>query len=240
MSVKTNHECKERAMCEWNGKDPNKLQYKLYLSACEHIEEHNNLLISFDCFWRAELSLSLTPLFPCKGVSALQKAWKKGYEKIALVIMIAIGMDGSRARVMERIIQIQPEKYGHPFVSFSFFFIKDDDITRGIDSLTGMKDTAIMLCLHFRPFPIDVSSGGCSVFTKHIPRLLLRSPDTKVITRAENTRQMHISMHRKKVLPYGRFRSVCGLCIKKANSYVQSLAMKHGFQYLNIGVPDSY
>uniref|UniRef100_A0A8D0GK03 NXPE C-terminal domain-containing protein n=1 Tax=Sphenodon punctatus TaxID=8508 RepID=A0A8D0GK03_SPHPU len=119
------------------------------------------------------------------------------------------------------------KKHGNPFVTQVWFSIKDEDyVTREIDRVLGDKDTAIVLTLgqHFRPFPIEVFIRRVINVRRAIERLLLHSPDAKVIIKAENIREMYIDTER-----FGDF-----------HGYVQHITLKDIFQGLNIGFIDAW
>uniref|UniRef100_A0A8D0GX50 NXPE C-terminal domain-containing protein n=1 Tax=Sphenodon punctatus TaxID=8508 RepID=A0A8D0GX50_SPHPU len=126
----------------------------------------------------------------------------------------------------ERDTLIQWKKHGNPFVTMEWYLIKDDDyIAREIDKVPGDKDTAIVITLgqHFRPFPIEVFIKRLLNIRLAIKRLLLRSPDTKVIIKAENTREMYVDAER----------------FSDFHGYIQYVAMKNIFESLHIGFIDA-
>uniref|UniRef100_A0A4X2MBN5 NXPE C-terminal domain-containing protein n=1 Tax=Vombatus ursinus TaxID=29139 RepID=A0A4X2MBN5_VOMUR len=128
---------------------------------------------------------------------------------------------------MERHIYIQWKKHGHPFVTQQLFSVKDDEyVTREIDRISGDKNTAIVITLgqHFRPFPIDIFIRRAINVRMAIERLFLRSPDTKVIIKTENIREMDIEAER-----FGDF-----------HGYIQYLIMKDIFQDLSVGIIDAW
>ncbi|XP_036603435.1 NXPE family member 1-like isoform X1 [Trichosurus vulpecula] len=128
---------------------------------------------------------------------------------------------------VERHIHIQWKKHGHPFVTTQLFSMKDDEyVAREIDRISGDKNTAIVIALgqHFRPFPIDIFIRRAINVRRAIERLFLRSPETKVILKAENIREMYIEAER-----FGDF-----------HGYIQYLIMKDIFQDLNVGVIDAW
>ena len=91
----------------------------------------------------------------------------------------------------ERHILIQWKKHGHPFITKNLFSVKDENyIPREIDQVAGDNDTAIVITLgqHFRPFPIKIFIRRAINVQKAIECLFLRSPETKVILKTENTR----------------------------------------------------
>uniref|UniRef100_F6W8G6 NXPE C-terminal domain-containing protein n=2 Tax=Monodelphis domestica TaxID=13616 RepID=F6W8G6_MONDO len=128
---------------------------------------------------------------------------------------------------IERQIYLQWKKHGHPFVTNELYSMKEDEyVTREIDRIPGDKNTAIVITLgqHFRPFPIDILIRRAINVRRAIERLFLRSPDTKVILKTENIREMHIEAER-----FGDF-----------HGYINYLILKDIFQDLNVGVIDAW
>ncbi|XP_044522271.1 NXPE family member 1-like [Gracilinanus agilis] len=128
---------------------------------------------------------------------------------------------------IERHIHLQWKKHGHPFVTEELFSIKEDEyVTREIDKISGDKNTVIVITLgqHFRPFPIDILIRRAINIRRAIERLFLRSPDTKVILKTENIREMYIEAER-----FGDF-----------HGYTNYLILKEIFQDLNVGVIDAW
>uniref|UniRef100_A0A670JU49 NXPE C-terminal domain-containing protein n=2 Tax=Podarcis muralis TaxID=64176 RepID=A0A670JU49_PODMU len=128
---------------------------------------------------------------------------------------------------LERSTFIQWKRHGNPFVSRKLFSVKDGNyITNEIDRLAGDKDTVIAITLgqHFRPFPMDLFVRRLLNIRRAIHRLLLRSPETRVIIRTENTREMDTDMER----------------LGDVNGYPQNLAVMDIFQGLNVGFIDAW
>uniref|UniRef100_A0ABM5EQM8 NXPE family member 2-like isoform X2 n=1 Tax=Pogona vitticeps TaxID=103695 RepID=A0ABM5EQM8_9SAUR len=128
---------------------------------------------------------------------------------------------------LERNTFIQWKKHGHPIVTLAFYSVKDlDYVAREIDRVAGDSDTAVILALgqHFRPFPIDIFVRRAVNIRNAVERLLLRSPDTKVIVKAENIREMRGDMER-----FGDF-----------HGYMQKLAMQRIFRSLKVGMIDAW
>uniref|UniRef100_A0A8D2DK94 NXPE C-terminal domain-containing protein n=1 Tax=Sciurus vulgaris TaxID=55149 RepID=A0A8D2DK94_SCIVU len=127
----------------------------------------------------------------------------------------------------EQHIQIQWKKHGYPFVTNHLYSVIDEGfIPQEIDRLSGDKNTAIVITFgqHFRPFPIDIFIRRAISVRKAIERLFLRSPDTKVIIKTENIREMHIETER-----FGDF-----------HGYIQYLTLNDIFKDLNVGVIDAW
>ncbi|XP_075460228.1 NXPE family member 1-like isoform X2 [Ascaphus truei] len=128
---------------------------------------------------------------------------------------------------LKRNVHIQWKKHGHPFVTQIFYTVKDySSVTREIDRLGGGPHTVIVLSLgqHFRPFPVTLFIRRLLNIRNAIERLFLRSPDTKVILKSENTREINPDMER----------------FSDFHGYIQYLLVKDIFQGLNVGVIDAW
>ncbi|XP_005378220.1 PREDICTED: NXPE family member 2 isoform X1 [Chinchilla lanigera] len=128
---------------------------------------------------------------------------------------------------VNRHILIQWRKHSHPFVTQQIFSLKDENyIPREIDQVAGDKDTAVVITIgqHFRPFPISVFIRRAINIKKAIERLLLRSPETKVILKTENTREVHQNAE----------------MFSDFHGYVQNLILRDIFVDLNVGIIDAW
>ncbi|XP_058518296.1 NXPE family member 2 [Ochotona princeps] len=128
---------------------------------------------------------------------------------------------------IERHILIQWKKHSYPFVTQKLFSVKDENyIPREIDRVAGDKDTVIVITLgqHFRPFPIEIFIRRTINIKKAIQRLFLRSPDTKVIIKTENTRELHPNTE----------------MFSDFHGYIQNLVMRDVFVDLNVGIIDAW
>ncbi|KAM3917258.1 NXPE family member 4-like [Leptodactylus fuscus] len=126
---------------------------------------------------------------------------------------------------LEKFIYIQWKKHTFPFVSKTFYSIKEDAyMARQIDQVGGGENTIIVLTLgqHFRPFPLRVFIRSAINVRKAVERLLIRSPRTKVIIKEENARDMDINMER----------------FSDFHGYVQYVALRDIFHGLNVGFVD--
>ncbi|XP_062995636.1 NXPE family member 4-like isoform X2 [Elgaria multicarinata webbii] len=126
-----------------------------------------------------------------------------------------------------RNIHIQWKKHGHPFISSHEYTVKfHTSVALQIDNVAGGKDTAVVISLgqHFRPFPIKLFIQRAINIRKAIQRLLLRSPDTRVIIKGENTREMDIDQER----------------FSDFHGYAQYLALKDIFWDLDVGFIDAW
>uniref|UniRef100_A0A8C9P289 NXPE C-terminal domain-containing protein n=1 Tax=Spermophilus dauricus TaxID=99837 RepID=A0A8C9P289_SPEDA len=127
----------------------------------------------------------------------------------------------------ERHTQIQWKKHSYPFITSHLYSVTEEGyIPQEIDQISGDKNTAIVITFgqHFRPFPIDIFISRAISVRKAIERLFLRSPDTKVIIKTENIREMHIETER-----FGDF-----------HGYIQYLTLNDIFKDLNVGVIDAW
>ncbi|XP_062951749.1 NXPE family member 4-like [Cynocephalus volans] len=128
---------------------------------------------------------------------------------------------------LDRNINIQWQKHGYPLIGSLTYSVKDIEyIARAIDRTGGEKNTIIAISLgqHFRPFPIDVFIRRALNIHKAVQRLLLRSPDTMVVIKAENIREMHSDVER----------------FSDFHGYIQYLVIKDIFQDLNVGIIDAW
>lgn len=128
---------------------------------------------------------------------------------------------------LERNINIQWQKHAYPLIGSLTYSVKEIEyIARAIDRIGGDKNTVIVISLgqHFRPFPIDVFIRRVLNIHSAVERLLLRSPDTLVVIKTENTREMNSDVER-----FGNF-----------HGYIQYLTIKDIFQDLNVGIIDAW
>ncbi|XP_066495796.1 NXPE family member 4-like isoform X2 [Tiliqua scincoides] len=122
---------------------------------------------------------------------------------------------------LARNILVQWKSHGHPIITTHSYMMKDHSyIPREIDNVAGDRDTAVVISLgqHFRPFPIEFFIRRVLNIRAAIERLLLRSPDTRVIIKVENIREMYIDHER-----FGDF-----------HGYAQSLVVKDVFRDLHV------
>ncbi|XP_008057197.1 NXPE family member 2 [Carlito syrichta] len=128
---------------------------------------------------------------------------------------------------VERQILIQWKKHSHPFVTQTPFSVRDENyIPREIDQVAGDSDTAIVITLgqHFRPFPINIFIRRAINIQKAIERLFLRSPETKVILKTENTRDIHQNSE----------------MFSDFHGHIQNLIIRDIFMDLNVGIIDAW
>ncbi|XP_057605761.1 NXPE family member 4 [Hippopotamus amphibius kiboko] len=128
---------------------------------------------------------------------------------------------------LDKNINIQWKKHAYPLIGSLTYSVKEIEyITRAIDRTGGEKNTIVVISLgqHFRPFPIDVFLRRALNVHDAVQRLLLRSPDTMVIIKSENIREMHNDAER----------------FSDFHGYIQHLAIKDIFQDLNVGIIDAW
>ncbi|GAB1294168.1 NXPE family member 4 [Apodemus speciosus] len=124
-------------------------------------------------------------------------------------------------------ISIQWQKHGYPLIGSLVYSVKEiENIARIIDRTGGEKNTVLVISLgqHFRPFPIDVFIRRVLNVHRALQRLLLRSPDTLVVLKTENIRELNSDVER----------------LSDFHGYTQYLALKDIFQDLNVGVIDAW
>ncbi|KAM4702949.1 NXPE family member 4-like [Rhinophrynus dorsalis] len=128
---------------------------------------------------------------------------------------------------MEKNIKIQWRKHANPFIMLIFHTFKEEfTIPNQIDQIDGNQHTIIVFTLgmHFRLFPVEHFIRRVLNIRRAIERLLLRSPDTKIIVKTENTSEMSERVE----------------MLSDFHGYIQYLIMNHIFQGLNIGIVDAW
>ncbi|XP_018426742.1 PREDICTED: NXPE family member 4-like [Nanorana parkeri] len=124
-------------------------------------------------------------------------------------------------------IQLLWKKHSHPFVASRFYTVKDDAyMSQEIDRLAGGPHYVLVICLgqHFRPFPILLFIRRVLNVHRAVQRLFSRSPDTKVIIKAENTREISEDAER----------------FSDFHGYIQYLIVKDVFSDLPVAVVDAW
>ncbi|XP_077131574.1 NXPE family member 4-like [Ranitomeya variabilis] len=128
---------------------------------------------------------------------------------------------------MEKDIYVSYKRHGFPLQHDGFYYFKEDQYTsRQIDQRAGGKDTIFVITMgqHFRQFPLKVFIQRAVNIRRALERLFLRSPDTKVIIKTENTRDLFAPAERQ-----GDF-----------HGYTQYLVLKEVFQGINVGFVDAW
>ncbi|KAE8592190.1 hypothetical protein XENTR_v10018680, partial [Xenopus tropicalis] len=128
---------------------------------------------------------------------------------------------------IEKDIYVSYKRHGFPLESFMFYYFKEDKYTsRQIDQQGGGKDTIIVITMgqHFRQFPLQLFIRRAINIRKAIERLFIRSPETKVIIKTENTREMNAPVER----------------IGDFHGYTQYLVLREVFQGINVGFVDAW
>ncbi|XP_063790881.1 NXPE family member 1-like isoform X2 [Pseudophryne corroboree] len=128
---------------------------------------------------------------------------------------------------MDKDMYISYKRHGFPLESFMFYYFKEDLYTsRQIDRCGGGKDTIIVITMgqHFRQFPLKLYIKRALNIRRATERLFLRSPDTKVIIKTENTREINSPPER----------------IGDFHGYSQYLVLREVFQGINVGFVDAW
>ncbi|XP_056390046.1 NXPE family member 1-like isoform X3 [Hyla sarda] len=173
-----------------------------------YLTEVEQLLIN-----RSNIGLEITKALKPVTVQNCGKDEMQSWQKTLLAIN------------QEKFIYIQWKKHTFPFVSKTFYSIKEDAyMARQIDRIGGGENTIIVLTLgqHFRPFPLRVFIRSAINVRKAVERLFIRSPRTKVIIKEENARDMDIDMER----------------FSDFHGYVQYLLLRDIFHGMNVGFVD--
>lgn len=119
------------------------------------------------------------------------------------------------------------KKHSHPFVATRFYVVKDDSyLSNEIDQLAGGPYHVLVISFgqHFRPFPIHLFIRRAINIRRAVERLFLRSPDTKVIIKAENTREIHQDAER----------------FSDFHGYIQYLIVNEVFKDLPVAIVDAW
>ncbi|XP_041424488.1 neurexophilin and PC-esterase domain family member 2 L homeolog isoform X2 [Xenopus laevis] len=127
---------------------------------------------------------------------------------------------------LENFIYVQWKKHTFPFVSKTFYSIKEDAyMARQIDQIGGGINTILILTMgqHFRPFNFHIFIKSALNVRRAIERLFYRSPSTKVIIKEENARDMDIDMER----------------FSDFHGHIQYHVLREVFHGLNVGFVDA-
>ncbi|KAM5152088.1 NXPE family member 4-like [Mantella aurantiaca] len=128
---------------------------------------------------------------------------------------------------IDKDMYVSYKRHGFPLEHPSFYYFKEDMYTsRQIDQRAGGKDTIFVITMgqHFRHFPLDIFIRRAFNIRRAVERLFLRSPDTKVIIKSENTRELHSPVEMQ-----GDF-----------NGYCQYLVLREVFQGIDVGFVDAW
>uniref|UniRef100_H9GJF3 NXPE C-terminal domain-containing protein n=2 Tax=Anolis carolinensis TaxID=28377 RepID=H9GJF3_ANOCA len=124
-------------------------------------------------------------------------------------------------------VHIKWIKHHHPLITTYEYLTTDHDyVARKIDRLAGDANTALVLALgqHFRPFPIQLFIRRMVNIREAIQRLFLRSPQTKVVIKGENTRELDTDVER-----FGDFYG-----------FAQNLVLRDIFKDLQVAFIDAW
>lgn len=127
----------------------------------------------------------------------------------------------------EKDMYVSYKRHGFPLEHPPFYYFKEDMYTsRQIDQCVGGKNTIFMITMgqHFRHFPIKVFIKRAFNIRRAVERLFIRSPDTKVIIKSENTREIFSPVEMQGDL----------------HGYTQYLVLREVFQGINVGFVDTW
>ncbi|XP_056403443.1 NXPE family member 1-like [Hyla sarda] len=117
--------------------------------------------------------------------------------------------------------------HSHPFVTARTHFVKGSlHMSDEIDHIAGGPNYVLVISLgqHFRPLPIQLFIRRVMNVHRAVERLFLRSPDTKVIIKAENTREIKADMER----------------FSDFHGYIQYLIVMEAFKDLPVATVDAW
>ncbi|XP_068094479.1 NXPE family member 1-like [Hyperolius riggenbachi] len=98
---------------------------------------------------------------------------------------------------LQRNMKLTWKRHTFPFITTSYESWKEErSIPQEIDLIRGDSRTVIVINIgaHFRSYPVYYFIRRLLNIRRAIERLFLRSPDTKVIIKTENTGEMHKNM----------------------------------------------
>ncbi|XP_041425140.1 NXPE family member 2 [Xenopus laevis] len=128
---------------------------------------------------------------------------------------------------LERNIKIEWRKHTNPFIMLVFHTFKEEyTIPDQIDHISGNQHTVYIFTLgmHFRLFPLEHYIRRVINIRRAIEQLLLRSPETKVIVKTENTSEMNERIE----------------MLSDFHGYVQYSIVINILQDLNVAVVDAW
>ncbi|XP_069068282.1 NXPE family member 4-like isoform X2 [Pleurodeles waltl] len=101
------------------------------------------------------------------------------------------GWQKSRLKVdTDRNIQIKFQKHGNPFIFLDFYsVVENPTLPEMIARVGGNKESVIAFTVgaHFRLFPLHIFIRRAINIRRALQELLLRSPETRVVLKTENT-----------------------------------------------------
>ncbi|MEE6513483.1 hypothetical protein FKM82_021156 [Ascaphus truei] len=128
---------------------------------------------------------------------------------------------------MERNIKVEWRKHANPFIMLVFHTFREElTLPHQIDQIVGDQQTVIIFTLgmHFRLFPVEHFIRRLVNTRRAIEQLLLRSPDTKVIIKTENTSEMNERVE----------------MLSDFHGYIQYLIVNYILRGLKVGVVDAW
>ncbi|XP_069495885.1 NXPE family member 2-like [Ambystoma mexicanum] len=145
-------------------------------------DEINDCLKWKSIYMMGDSTLRQWMLYLTANVKTLKELdlYETGWQKTLLAVDV------------ERNIQVKWKKHGNPFTC-DFYSIREElTIPRQIDLVGGNRHTVIAISLgaHFRAFPLHLFIRRLINIRRAIERLHLRSPETRVVIKTENTSDM--------------------------------------------------
>ncbi|XP_053305660.1 NXPE family member 4-like [Spea bombifrons] len=160
------------------------------------------------------------------GDSTLRQ-WMEYFQSELKTLTILNRYEGGWAKQLlgidpQRNIMIRWKRHASPFITTSYQSYKEErTIPREIDLIGGHQHTVIVLNIgvHFRSHPLHHYIRRLINIRKALERLFIRSPQTKVIIKSENSGDEATDLE-----------LMCGF-----HGYVQYLIMEQIFKDLNVG-----
>ncbi|ELV12242.1 Protein FAM55A [Tupaia chinensis] len=189
----------------------------LKAGASGKVTDFNNgtYLVSFTLFWEGQVSLSLLLMHPSEGASALWRARNQGYDKI---IFMGHFNNGTSQVLSECGLTVNTSvdlcQYLDARDQEVFYCVRPQKIS--CHALTHMysKNKEVS---YLSKQEMSLFERILNIY-KAVQRLLLRSPDTTVIIKTENTRDMYSDVER----------------FSDFHGYIQYLTLKGLFQDVNL------
>ncbi|MBZ3876776.1 NXPE family member 4 [Sciurus carolinensis] len=195
----------------------------LKAGASGKVTDFNNgtYLVSFTLFWQGHVSLSLLLIHPSEGVSALWRARNQGYDR---VIFTGQFVNGTTQVLSEcgLVLNTTAElcQYLDARDQEAFYCVRPQHVP--CEALTHMN-TKVRGISYLSNEEWKLFHRVINI-QKAIKRLFLRSPETKVILKTENTREINENTE----------------MFSDFHGYVQNLIMKDIFVDLNVGIIDAW
>ncbi|EGV93272.1 Protein FAM55A, partial [Cricetulus griseus] len=195
----------------------------LKAGASGKVTDFNNgtYVVSFTLFWEGPVSLSVLLMHPSEGVSALWRARNQGYDRI---IFTGQFLNGTSPVFTECSLTLNTNAEQCQYLDTrdheAFYCMKPPHVP--CEALTHMKtDNSDVSYLSLKE---KLLFQRVINVKKAIERLFLRSPDTKVIIKTENIREVNENAE----------------IFSDFHGSIQNLILRDIFRDLNVGIIDAW